>query len=92
MPGASLETVPISGSTAPSILLSLRGDVSICERVLRGVAWVLQVEEKFRTVVQPFLKSNARLGLPHDAASTHSLYLWATAMVSAYSFTIGDDR
>ncbi|BDA47006.1 probable N-lysine methyltransferase setd6 at N-terminal half [Coccomyxa sp. Obi] len=51
-----------------------------------------QIERKFREVVQPFLQRNAHLKLPHNAPSTYSLYLWATAVVSAYSFTIGDDR
>ncbi|EIE21805.1 SET domain-containing protein, partial [Coccomyxa subellipsoidea C-169] len=47
---------------------------------------------KFNSVVLPFLQSNAHLKLPHNAASTRRLYVWATAMVSAYSFTIGEDR
>lgn len=55
-------------------------------------ACAVQVEEKFLSVVQPFLKQHAHLKLPPDAPSTYSLYLWATAVASAYSFTIGDDR
>lgn len=43
-------------------------------------------------MVQPFLQCNPHLKLPHDAPSTHSLYMWATAVVSAYSFTVGDDK
>jgi len=55
-------------------------------------ASAVQVEENFLSVVQAFLKQHAHLKLPPDAPSTYSLYLWATAVASAYSFTIGDDR
>jgi hypothetical protein len=51
-----------------------------------------KVEELYDEVIAPFLKRCPQLGLAPGSPDTHSLYLWATAVVSAYSFTVGDDR
>ncbi len=52
---------------------------------------VAQVQERYARIVQPFLRAHPQQGLPPDAPSTHAAYRWATAVVSAYSFTLGDD-
>ena len=44
----------------------------------------------FDRVVHPFLERHPQPGLQADMA--YSVYLWALAIVSAYSFTIGADK
>ena len=54
-----------------------------------------QVEEIERDVVLPFMAQHRGHfhfpGAVRDAA-VHTLYRWATAMVAAYSFELGDDK
>ena len=50
-----------------------------------------QLEHLWKEVVQPFIAENPVLGLPSDEAGK-KLYLWATAVVSSYSFMLGDDK
>ena len=53
-----------------------------------------QVAQRYASTVAPFLRSRLRTAdvLPPSDVSTQALYLWATAIISSYSFTIGDDR
>ena len=55
---------------------------------------LLQVAQRYAATVAPFLKSCTRTAdvLPPSNMSTQALYLWATAIISSYSFTIGSDR
>ena len=57
-------------------------------------AFVVQVAQRYASTVAPFLKSCPQTAdiLPPGDVGTQALYLWATAMISSYSFTIGDDR
>ena len=48
-----------------------------------------QVRERFDRHVAPFLHGHPQQGLPPGALATYAAYMWATAVVSAYSFTIG---
>lgn len=50
-----------------------------------------QVRERYDRAVAPFLRARPQRGLPPGEPATYAAYLWATAVVSAYSFTIGDD-
>ena len=43
-------------------------------------------------MVRPFLERHPQRGLPLHTAKTRSVYQWATAVVSAYSFTIGTEK
>ena len=42
-------------------------------------------------VVAPFITENPALGLPLEDEGK-ALYMWATAVVSSYSFMLGDDK
>lgn len=61
---------------------------------MRGRIVFEQVAQRFAETVGPFLGScPATAGLlPPGDAGTQALYLWATAVIASYSFTIGDDR
>eukprot|EP00884_Botryococcus_braunii_P011872 jgi/Botrbrau1/20686/Bobra.0058s0016.1 len=50
-----------------------------------------RVEHHWREVVQPFLIRHPRCGVPPDQLGWQ-LYRWATAVVAAYSFSLGDDQ
>ena len=52
----------------------------------------IQVEDYYSTIVLPFMKNHFVAGFPRDTQQQHQLYLWATAVVSAYSFTLGEDK
>ena len=54
----------------------------------------LQVAQRYAAIVAPFLKSCPRTAvlLPPGNESTQALYMWATAIISSYSFSVGDDR
>lgn len=53
-----------------------------------------QVAQRYADTVGPFLRGCPRTAdaLPPGDAGTQALYLWATAVVASYSFTIGSDR
>ena len=53
-----------------------------------------QVAERYADTVGPFLHSCPRTAdaLPPGDIGTQALYLWATAVIASYSFTIGSDR
>ena len=53
-----------------------------------------QVAERYADTVGPFLRSCARTAdaLPPGDIGTQALYLWATAVITSYSFTVGSDR
>ena len=53
-----------------------------------------QVAQRYVAAVGPFLKSCPRTAalLPPSDAATRAMYLWATAIIASYSFTIGDDK
>lgn len=51
------------------------------------------VEARFEAAVAPFLAQHgAALGSAMPPAEARRLYLWATGVVSGYSFTLGDDK
>ena len=51
------------------------------------------MEELFNTVVKPFCAEGHIPYLPQNSVhEQRRLYLWATAVVSAYSFTLGEDK
>ena len=52
----------------------------------------VQVEDHYSTIVLPFMKNHFVAGFPRETQQQHQLYLWATAVVSAYSFTLGEDK
>jgi hypothetical protein len=54
-------------------------------------ATCLQVEEHWQRIAVPFIQGHPRR-FGASPAALHGLYLWATAIVSAYSFTLGDDE
>ena len=60
------------------------------DRVQAG--FLLQVEEQFKGVVLPFIHRQKRLKWPEHEQQQYALYRWATAVVSAYSFTLGEDK
>jgi hypothetical protein len=49
------------------------------------------VEQHWKEVVRPFLRANPHCGVRGNREGWR-LYMWATAIVSAYSFTVGDDK
>lgn len=72
-----------------AVLDKLRGRV----RQVDG-QWVeppARMDHHWKKVVRPFLIRHPDLGILPDQAS-RNLYRWATAVISAYSFTLGDDR
>ena len=52
----------------------------------------VQVDKQYHQVVAPFFKEHPVAGWPTDSEQQFRLYTWATAVVSAYSFTLGEDR
>ena len=50
--------------------------------------------ERYADTVGPFLQGCPRTAdaLPPGDTGTQALYLWATAVIASYSFTIGSDR
>ena len=53
-----------------------------------------QVAERYADTVGPFLLGCPRTAdaLPPGDIGTQALYLWATAVIASYSFTVGSDR
>ena len=52
-----------------------------------------KVEDIFVDIVKPFCKKHKVASWPQKSdEEQYELYLWATAAVSAYSFTLGDDK
>ena len=49
------------------------------------------MRERYDRCIAPFLRKHPQQGLPPGAPGTYAAYLWATAIVSSYSFEIGDD-
>eukprot|EP00891_Asterochloris_glomerata_P007744 jgi/Astpho2/7744/fgenesh1_pg.00116_%23_12_t len=73
-----------------ALLDKLRGSLA-----LRGsfVEPPSQVKEKFEEVIAPFLQQYASaVPWPPSRSQSWQLYLWATAVVSAYAFMLGDDQ
>ena len=52
----------------------------------------MQVEQQYAKVVAPFLQKHRMPGWPQQGVQQRRLYTWATAIVSSYSFTLGEDR
>jgi hypothetical protein len=55
----------------------------------------LQVDELWREEALPFVTEHPkhfRTPPGGDIVDMHGLYLWATAMVAAYSFELGEDK
>ena len=57
-----------------------------------SVGFLLQVEKQFRKVVLPFINTQKSSKWPASEQQKYDLYRWATAVVSAYSFTLGEDK
>ncbi len=57
----------------------------------RCTAALSQVDHMWGELVLPFILENPKLGLPKGGKGKQ-LYKWATAVVSSYSFMLGDDK
>ena len=78
-----------------SVAISVIANWGACVSLWNPRLWVLlQVAQRYAATVAPFLASCPRTAdvLPPSDESTQALYLWATAIISSYSFTIGSDR
>ncbi len=64
--------------------LRLRSAQPVSIKVLR-----LQVEALWLSIAQPFLLSHPGVA---PAGVERATFLWAAAVVGAYSFTLGDER
>ena len=53
---------------------------------------VLQVQKLYNAHVLPFMLQHSITHLTEDADQRYQLYLWATAVVSGYSFSLGEDK
>ena len=55
---------------------------------------VLQVDEAWRRLVQPFVAANPRRFQQRRRAdpNAYELFTWAVAVVAAYSFELGDEK
>eukprot|EP00798_Chlamydomonas_sp_ICE-L_P007308 gene7308-426_t len=53
--------------------------------------WKELMEHMWKEVISQFLDENPKLGLRADKEGK-KLYMWATAVVSSYSFMLGDDK
>ena len=82
-------TIGIEHPSDPEAQQGLRCVANGCKM---GIYNVLQVQKLYSAHVLPFLLKHSISHLPEDADQRYQLYLWATAVVSGYSFSLGEDK